>query len=128
MGNCGMLRGVKAEAARCLYCGKRGVWWECECVWSREVREGRRVGPVIRRLSGGRTVIELDEETVGRYRPVGSPVGFVGSVGSVECSSVDAVDPTETLQRTAELTDVGSPDANEGSLAPSVGSAVDAEE
>jgi hypothetical protein len=59
--------------ARCLFCGTIGApWWTCSCRWADEVREGKRQKPKVRRLGDGRTVIELDAETVAR-NPLGMP-------------------------------------------------------
>ena len=52
-------------ACGCFYCGKICPWFQCDCVWVREIRAGRRERPRVK-LIDSRTIIVLDAETVER--------------------------------------------------------------
>jgi hypothetical protein len=60
----------KAETARCIFCGKVGVWWDCGCEWGEKIRAGKLAKPrtVVR---GGVPVIELCEELRAAARLAG---------------------------------------------------------
>jgi len=62
--------GRKAETARCIFCGKVGVWWDCGCEWGEKIRLGKLAKPrtVIRQ---GVPVIELCEELRAAARLAG---------------------------------------------------------
>ena len=54
---------MKTISTRCLYCGKLGPWWECDCPAVKEVKAGTRMAPRVVRIDG-QMVIVADEETV----------------------------------------------------------------
>lgn len=69
------------QASRCLYCGKGGPWWQCDCVWVKRVNKGELPKPVCRvdRVAGGLRVVillprEIAAENMAGLRPFREPV------------------------------------------------------
>jgi len=45
--------GRKAETARCIFCGKVGLWWTCKCEWGLAIEAGKLPRPRTVTVGGG---------------------------------------------------------------------------